>query len=119
LRGGGRVGADVLGVTGGLTVRGENSTVTLDALVGPSSLGVTGGLILPAPLEDRESSLRLYFAYEPWRTNTVTLRYGAVFSVEAGRGELTADARGGSGGAGVRIGYVLPLGGAEEEGGDE
>lgn len=113
LRGGGRFGEGVAGATVGATLRREEYTLALDALVG-HTLGFTGSLGLPDPLTV-PSNLRVYAAYEPWRLYARTLRIGATLEASVGPGELSADLRGGSGSLGVRLGYTLPLGAEGEE----
>jgi hypothetical protein len=58
--------------------------------------------------------VRLYAAYEPWRTVSSPLRTGVSASLPAGSGTLTLDASAGrtlqgQAGFGVRVGYTLPL----------
>lgn len=113
-RAGARFGDDVLGLTAGLTVRGEGATLALDGLLGTADLGVTASVTVPDPFEV-PSSLRAYVAYEPWRRTVEPLRFGVALTSEVGPGELTAELRGGAGRLGARVGYVLPLGAAEDE----
>ncbi|WP_425147761.1 hypothetical protein [Deinococcus sp.] len=111
-----RAGAGVLGLTAGLSYSNPDSglTAALDGLAGPNTLGLTGSLGLDGALGDG-SSLLAYAAYEPWRSDSQTLRAGVQASVPAGPGTLNAEARGGwssaaGAGFGVRVGYTLPLG---------
>ncbi|GAA0505153.1 hypothetical protein [Deinococcus depolymerans] len=107
-------GRDVLGLTGGLTYAAESGlSVGVDALAGPKTFGVTGSLSAPDLLGDG-SSVRLYAAYEPWRTVSSPLRTGVSASLPAGSGTLTLEASAGrtlrgQAGFGVRVGYSLPL----------
>ncbi|UQN05777.1 hypothetical protein [Deinococcus sp. QL22] len=131
-RAGARAGQGILGVTGGVTYATEEGlSLGLDALVGrgqtdPGSTGlmVTGltyGLTASVTAPDllgEGSSIRLYSAYEPWRTASAPLRVGAEASLPIGPGELSLDVRGGrnpsgTAGFGARVGYRLPLGGGQ------
>ncbi|WP_143342105.1 hypothetical protein [Deinococcus indicus] len=113
-RAGALAGRDVLGLTGGLTYAAESGlSVGVDALAGLNTFGVTGSLSAP-DLIGEGSSVRLYAAYEPWRTVSSPLRTGLSASLPAGSGTLTLDAsagrtRQGQAGFGVRVGYTLPL----------
>ncbi|MFW8626016.1 hypothetical protein [Deinococcus sp. ME38] len=113
-RAGALAGRDVLGLTGGLTYAAESGlSVGVDALAGLNTFGVTGSLSAP-DLIGEGSSVRLYAAYEPWRTVSSPLRTGLSASLPAGSGTLTLDAsagrtRQGQAGFGVRVGYSLPL----------
>ncbi|GGR65551.1 hypothetical protein GCM10008959_29810 [Deinococcus seoulensis] len=113
-RAGALAGRDVLGLTGGVSYATENGlSVGVDALAGLNSFGVTGSLSAPDLLGDG-SSVRLYAAYEPWRTVSAPLRTGVNASLPAGSGTLTLDASAGrtlqgQAGFGVRVGYTLPL----------
>ncbi|MDL2344943.1 hypothetical protein QOL99_12400, partial [Deinococcus sp. MIMF12] len=116
LRLGARAGADVLGVTGGVSYAAESGlSASLDALAGPGGWGAVGSLGVPGLLGE-ESSTRLYVAYEPWRRAAAPLRAGAEVAVPLGSGTLTTDLRGGSGGFGVRASYRFPLGSGGESG---
>ncbi|ANE43372.1 hypothetical protein [Deinococcus puniceus] len=131
-RAGARAGQDILGVTGGLTYATEEGlSLGLDALAGRGQTGsgrtgLTYGLSasVSAPgLLGEGSSLRLYSAYEPWRTASAPLRVGAEASLPLGPGELSLDVRGGrnpdgTAGFGARVGYRLPLGGSGSDGSD-
>ncbi|WP_144012105.1 hypothetical protein [Deinococcus sp. LM3] len=107
-------GRDVLGLTGGVSYATENGlSVGVDALAGLNTFGVTGSLSAP-DLIGEGSSVRLYAAYEPWRTVSSPLRTGLSASLLAGSGTLTLDASAGrtlqgQAGFGVRMGYTLPL----------
>lgn len=109
-RGGARAGAGVLGATAGLSYRTEEgATLALDGLLGPNSLGLSGSLAISDALGDG-SSLRLYSAYEPWRSDARPLRLGAEASLPVGPGTLDLAVRGGPGPAGMgelglRAGY--------------
>ncbi|MCD0156807.1 hypothetical protein IHN57_06010, partial [Deinococcus sp. 6GRE01] len=88
-------------------------SVGVDALAGLNTFGVTGSLSAPDLLGEG-SSVRLYAAYEPWRTASSPLRTGVSASLPAGSGTLTLDASAGrtlqgQAGFGVRVGYTLPL----------
>lgn len=113
-RAGALAGRDVLGLTAGLTYAAQSGlSVGVDALAGLNTFGVTGSLSAPDLLGDG-SSVRLYAAYEPWRTVSSPLRTGLSASLPAGSGTLTLDAsagrtRQGQAGFGVRVGYTLPL----------
>jgi len=112
-----RAGEGVLGAAVGLSYAAEDGlSLNADALLGPDSLGLSASLGLDGRLGE-DSRLRAYAAYEPWRRAEVTaaLRYGLEVSVKAGPGQLSLEGRGGSGGYGARVGYVLPLGGADRE----
>ncbi|THF69417.1 hypothetical protein E7T06_12055 [Deinococcus sp. Arct2-2] len=136
-RAGARAGQDILGVTGGLTYATEAGlSLGLDALVGRGqtdsggtglgSTGLTYGLTASVTAPDllgEGSSIRVYSAYEPWRTASAPLRVGAEASLPLGPGELSLDVRGGrtlggTAGFGARVGYRLPLGGSESSGTD-
>ena len=107
-------GRDVLGLTGGLSyATGNGLSVGVDALAGVNTYGVSGSLSAPDLLGDG-STLRLYAAYEPWRTASSPLRTGVTASFSVGSGTLSLDASAGrtvqgQGGFGVRVGYSLPL----------
>ncbi|WP_309572312.1 hypothetical protein [Deinococcus sp.] len=111
---GARAGRDVLGATAGVsysTPSGVN--VSMDALLGPSSLGLTAG-VSAADVLGVGSTLRLYGAYEPWRTASAPLRAGVDYGVPLGSGTLTLTVSGGRDlagqlGFGARIGYGLDL----------
>ena len=108
-----RAGEGVLGAAAGLSYAAEDGlSLSADALFGPDSLGLSASLGLDGRLGE-DSRLRAYAAYEPWRKAEVTaaLRYGLEVRVKAGPGQLSLEGRGGSGGYGARVGYVLPLGG--------
>ncbi|GGJ72043.1 hypothetical protein [Deinococcus aquiradiocola] len=115
-RAGVRAGQDVLGVTGGVTYADPDSglNAALDALVGPDTLGLTGHVGLDGVLGDG-SSVRVYAAYEPWRTTSEVLRIGAQAGLPVGPGTLNVEAYGGSRGSltglgyGVKVGFSLPL----------
>ncbi|WP_052303308.1 hypothetical protein [Deinococcus maricopensis] len=101
---GGRAGAGVLGVTGGVTWRASDTvTLAADALIGPGTdeRGLSGSLSV-ADVLGEGSSVRLYGVYEPWRYVSLPARYGAEVTVPTPNGEVSVDARGGSGGLGVR-----------------
>lgn len=125
-RAGARTGQGVLGVTGGLTYATEAGlSLGLDALAGRGqtglgstgfTYGLTASVTVPEVLGEG-SSLRLYSAYEPWRTASAPLRVGAEASLPLGPGQLSLDLRGGrsaggTAGFGARVGYRLPLGGS-------
>ncbi|MDB5045819.1 MAG: hypothetical protein JWQ08_1869 [Deinococcus sp.] len=126
-RAGARAGRDILGVTGGLTYATEAGlSLGLDALAGrgqtdSGSTGLTYGLTASVTAPDllgEGSNLRLYSAYEPWRTASAPLRVGAEAILPLGPGELSLDVRGGrnpsgTAGFGARVGYRLPLGGSD------
>ncbi|KEF34400.1 hypothetical protein RDMS_07060 [Deinococcus sp. RL] len=115
LRLGARAGADVLGVTGGVTYAAETGpSASVDVLAGPGSWGAVGSVGLPGLLGE-ESAARLYVAYEPWR-RAAALRAGAELERPLGPGTLLAEVRGGSGGFGVRGTYRFSLGGGEGPG---
>ncbi|GMA17379.1 hypothetical protein [Deinococcus metallilatus] len=115
LRLGARAGQDVRGVTGGVTYSAESGfTVALDALAGPGTWGAVGSLSAPDVLGEG-STTRLYLAYEPWRRASAPLRAGAEATLPVGRGTLSLDVRGGTGGLGARVGYSFPLGGTSPE----
>ncbi|MGM9322808.1 hypothetical protein ACS0QO_17930, partial [Deinococcus aquaticus] len=107
-------GRDVLGLTGGVSyATGNGLSVGVDALAGVNTYGVSGSLSAPDLLGDG-STLRLYAAYEPWRTASSPLRAGVNASFSVGSGTLSLDASAGrtvqgQGGFGVRVGYSLPL----------
>ncbi len=112
-----RAGQHVLGVTAGATYTDPDTglNAALDALAGPDTLGLTGHLGLDGALGDG-SSLRVFVAYEPWRTTSEVLRYGAQVGLPVGNGTLDLEGYGGSRdqslqsqGFGLKVGYVLSL----------
>lgn len=110
LRLGGRVGRDVLGVTGGVTYSSEAGlSLALDALAGPGKWGVLSSVTAPDVLGEG-STARLYVAYEPWRRVSAPLRAGVESTLPVGSGTLRVDVRGGTDGVGARISYRVPLG---------
>ena len=123
---GARAGQNVLGAAVGATYADPDTglSASLDALVGPGTLGLSGSLGLDGALGEG-STVRLYAAYEPWRTTSELLRYGAQASLLIGAGTLSLEGYGGtrSGGTGatagqgfgLKAGYLLPLGAAEPE----
>ncbi len=113
-RGGIRGGSQVFGLTAGVTLPlTDSATLSADALLGPHSAGVVGSLNIADALGDG-TGLRLYAAYEPWRTDALPTRYGASATLNAGPGTLGLGVQGGTGGVGVRAAYSLPLGGSGE-----
>jgi|GEM_PF-1490080 len=115
-----RAGQGVLGAAAGATYTDPDSglNAALDLLVGPDTFGLTGHLGLDGVLGDG-SSLRLFAAYEPWRTTSEVLRYGAQASLNVGAGTLDLEGYGGTRGAagqgfGLKAKYLLPLGTPEE-----
>jgi hypothetical protein len=116
-----RAGQDVLGAAAGVTYSNPDTglTASLDGLAGPNTLGVTGNLGVDGLLGEG-SSLRVFAAYEPWRSTSERLRYGAQVGLTLGRGTLNLEGYGGttdgmSQGFGFKAGYVLPLGAASDE----
>ncbi|AFZ66002.1 hypothetical protein [Deinococcus peraridilitoris] len=107
LRGGARFGEGVVGAMLGATLRREDLTLSVDALVGPLP-AVTGSLNYADPLS-LPSSLRVYAAYELWRRHVEPWRVGAELRFEQGPGEWSADVRGTSRSVAARLGYRLPL----------
>lgn len=112
-----RAGQDVLGLAAGVTYADPDSglNVAVDALAGPRTLGLSGHLGLDGALGEG-SSLRVFAAYEPWRTTSETLRYGAQVSLPVSAGTLNLEGYGGTAGSGahgfgLKVGYLLPLGG--------
>lgn len=110
-----RAGQGVLGATAGATYTDPDSglNAALDLLAGPGSFGLTGHLGLDGVLGDG-SSLRVFAAYEPWRTTSEVLRYGAQASLNVGAGTLGLEGYGGTRGAagqgfGLKATYLLPL----------
>ncbi|WP_291429489.1 hypothetical protein [Deinococcus sp.] len=107
-------GQDVLGLTGGLSyATASGLSVGVDALVGVNSYGLSGSVSAP-DLLGQGGTLRLYAAYEPWRTASAPLRTGVNAGFNVGSGTLNLDAAAGrtvwgQGGFGVRVGYSLPL----------
>ena len=118
-----RAGQGVLGLTAGVTYTDPDSglNAAIDALAGPGTLGLTGHLGVDGALGDG-SSLRVFVAYEPWRTASETLRYGAQVGLPLGNGTLNLEGYGGSRdrmlqgqGFGLKVGYVLSLDAAEPD----
>ncbi|MBZ9753096.1 hypothetical protein K7W42_19855 [Deinococcus sp. HMF7604] len=115
---GARAGRDVLGLSGGLSYATEAGlTLALDALVGPHTLGLTGSAAWNEVLGEG-STLRLYAAYEPWRTVSSPLRAGVEATLAAGPGTLGVQVNGGrrldgAAGVGLRVSYALPLAGTD------
>ena len=116
-----RAGQGVLGLSAGATYTDPDSglNAALDALAGPDTLGLTGHLGLDGALGDG-SSLRVFVAYEPWRTTSEVFRYGAQASLPLGNGILNLEGYGGSRdlslqdqGFGLKVGYALSLGAAD------
>lgn len=107
LRGGARIGERVAGATVGASLRREEFSLNVDALIG-SSPGFTGSLNYADPLS-LPSNLRIYAAYEPWRRQVEPWRVGAEMRLEQGPGEWSADLRGTLTTLGLRVGYRLPL----------
>lgn len=114
-RAGVRAGQDVLGVTGGVSYAAESGlNLGLDALVGPKTFGITGS-VDAGELLGPGSSVRLYAAYEPWRTASTPLRAGIAATRPLGSGEVGLNVSGGrtpdgQTGYGARLTYRLPLG---------
>ena len=117
---GARAGQNVLAATAGAsysTPAGLN--LSLDGLIGPGDLGLSGSLGA-ADLLGRGSTLRLYAAYEPWRTASAPLRAGVEAGLPLGPGQLAVNLSGGRDRQGVssfgaRLGYRLVLGGSGED----
>ncbi len=118
-RAGVRAGQGVLGVTAGVSYVAESGlNLGLDALVGPRTFGITGSVGAPDVL-GAGSTLRLYAAYEPWRTSGAPLRTGVEAALPVGSGELGLNLGGGRSGTGTlgyaaRVTYRLPLGRADQ-----
>ncbi len=114
-RAGVRAGKDVLGVTGGVSYAAESGlNLGLDAVVGPKTFGITGS-VDAGELLGPGSSVRLYAAYEPWRTASTPLRAGLIATRPLGGGEVGLNVSGGrtsdgQTGYGARLSYTLPLG---------
>ncbi|MFK7603848.1 hypothetical protein ACI3L1_16725 [Deinococcus sp. SM5_A1] len=114
-RAGVRAGQNILGVTGGISYAAESGlNLGLDALVGPKAFGITGS-VDAGELLGPGSSVRLYAAYEPWRTASTPLRAGIAATRTLGSGEVGLNVSGGRGvdgktGYGARLTYSLPLG---------
>lgn len=114
-RAGVRAGTGVLGATGGVTyATGSGLSVAVDALLGPGALGLSGSVSAPDALGEG-STLRLYAAYEPWRTASAPLRAGVEASMPAGPGQLGVTVSGGrsalgAAGFGAKVSFTLPLG---------
>lgn len=114
-RAGVRAGQDVLGVTGGMSYAAEAGlNLGLDALVGPRTFGITGS-VDAGELLGPGSSVRLYAAYEPWRTASTPLRAGIAATRPLGGGEAGLNVGGGrtpdgQTGYAARVTYTLPLG---------
>lgn len=114
-RAGVRAGQDVLGITGGVSYATESGlNLGLDALVGPKAFGVTGSADA-GELLGPGSTVRLYAAYEPWRTVSTPLRAGIAATRPLGGGEVGLNVSGGrtpdgKTGYGARLTYTLPLG---------
>ena len=124
-----RAGQNVLGVLAGATYTDPDTglNASLGVLAGPDTLGLSGSLGLDGALGEG-SSLRLFAAYEPWRTVSEALRYGAQAGLPLGAGTLSLEGYGGtrSGdtggtgstagqGFGLKVGYLLPLGSSGPE----
>ncbi|MGY2892940.1 hypothetical protein [Deinococcus sp. UYEF24] len=118
-----RAGQGVLGLSTGATYTDPDSglNAALDALVGPDTLGLNGHLGLDGALGDG-SSLRVFAAYEPWRTTSEVLRYGAQVGLPLGNGTLNLEGYGGSRGQSsqgqgfcLKVGYVLSLDAVEPD----
>ncbi|GGM05951.1 hypothetical protein GCM10010841_12850 [Deinococcus aerophilus] len=113
-RAGVRAGQGVLGVTAGVGYAAESGlNLGLDALVGPRTFGITGSVGAPDVL-GAGSTLRLYAAYEPWRTSGAPLRTGVEATLPVGSGEFGLNLGGGRTGAdtlgyAARVTYRLPL----------
>ncbi|THF88448.1 hypothetical protein E7T09_04380 [Deinococcus sp. KSM4-11] len=111
---GARVGRNVLGATAGVGYSTPDGvTLTVDGLLGPSSLGLTAG-VSAADVLGAGSTLRLYGAYEPWRSASAPLRVGVDYGLPLGSGTLNLTVSGGRDlagqvGVGARIGYGLDL----------
>ncbi|MDV6375207.1 hypothetical protein [Deinococcus arenicola] len=114
-RAGVRAGQNVLGVTGGVSYATESGlNLGIDALVGPKTFSVTGSADA-GELLGPGSSVRLYAAYEPWRTASTPLRAGIAATRPVGGGEVGLNVSGGrtldgKTGYGARLTYTLPLG---------
>ncbi|MFC6591186.1 hypothetical protein ACFP81_03505 [Deinococcus lacus] len=107
---GARAGAGVLGVTGGAEweAPGGEYTLALSGLLGPSDLGLIAAATRYGLLGEG-SRVQLYAAYEPWRVSAAPLRAGVEAEWVAGPGRLTAAVRGGSGGIGGQVRYLVTL----------
>lgn len=100
-------GPGVLGAGAGLALAGERTDVAAWAYA--SNAGPGGRL--EATVYDvltPESTLGAYLAYEPWRVNSLPLRYGADLSQPLLAGVLELGVRGGDGLAGW-VAYRVPL----------
>ena len=115
---GARVGRNVLGATAGVsygTPQGLN--LRLDGLLGPDSVGVSASAGA-ADVLGEGSTLRVYGAYEPWRTVGTPLRAGVEVTVPVGSGTLGLNVSGGrdlsrQAGVAARATYRLELPGRE------
>ena len=110
----------MLAVTAGISYATPGGlTLALDGLLGPDDLGLSAGLSAADALGEG-SALRLYAAYEHWRTVSAPLRAGLEFSRPLGPGDLSVNLSGGRdrqgvGGFGARLGYRLSLGSTEPQ----
>ncbi len=95
-RAGARAGRDVLGLSGGLSYATESGiTASVDTLIGANVFGLVGSLNFPSVLGE-ESQLKLYAAYEPWRSASTPFRTGLDLSVPVGAGTFEFNLSGGS-----------------------
>ncbi|PNY82724.1 hypothetical protein [Deinococcus koreensis] len=117
---GARAGQDVLAATAGLSyATPAGLSLAVDGLLGPDDLGLSASVNAPDTLGEG-STLRLYAAYEPWRTASAPLRVGAEYGRPLGAGQLALNVSGGRdrqgvSGFGARLGYRLTLGAASPE----
>lgn len=62
-----------------------------------------------------ENDLKTYIAFEPWRDSYERLRIGATSQIPLEHGTLNVEGSGGFGGFRAKVGYSLPIEGAEVE----
>lgn len=119
---GARAGQDVLAATAGLSyATPAGLSLAVDGLLGPGDLGLSASVNAPDTLGEG-SALRLYAAYEPWRTASAPLRAGVEYARPLGAGQLALNLSGGRdrqgvAGFGARLGYRLTLGAGGSSGG--
>lgn len=119
LRAGGVIGGaskgDLFALTGGISTKNsETLTIGLDGLLGlngnEAAYGVRGSATLYGVLPF-SSDLNAYTAFEPWRRDSESVRYGFTTSTSLPAGNLTLELAGSANVTVARARFALELGG--------